>query len=98
LSLQYGAEQMMTPFDMMLDTSSLSWQCQRVITLRMAQFAKHGPASPEFTSMISEKVAAFTSAGLKLATGTFPDVVMADIRKVVDDNVLRLGQLSETAV
>lgn len=56
--------------------------------------ATDGLSSPEATQMVSEKIAAFTSASLKLATGTFPDVVARDIHAVVAGNLHRLQRTS----
>ena len=42
--------------------------------------------------MVSEKIAAFTSASLKLATGTFPDIVAKDVQFIVVENVRRLQE------
>jgi hypothetical protein len=72
--------------------SELNWQAQRVVTLRMNKFATEGiGASSEAHQMINEKVSAFSEAAMKLATGTFPHIVMEDLRSIVDENVKRLS-------
>lgn len=72
-------------------STGLFWQSNRVIALRMNKFAAEGMgASTEARDMIAEKMEAFSSAAMKLATGTFPHVVMSDLREVVDANVRRL--------
>ena len=71
--------------------SELNWQSQRVVALRLNKFALEGfGASSEADQMINEKVSAFSDAVIKLATGTFPYVVMDDLRSIVDENVKRL--------
>jgi hypothetical protein len=60
--------------------------------LRLSKFALEGAgAADEFHQMIDEKVAAFSDAAMKLASGTYPHVVMNNLRAVVDGNVKRLS-------
>ena len=67
-------------------------QCTEVMRLRLAILASDGIYSNESTRMVSEKIAAFTSASLKLATGTFPDIVAKDVQFRVVVNVRRLQE------
>lgn len=72
--------------------SELTWLSQEVVALRLNKFAWEGfGAFDEAHQMVNEKVAAFSDAALKLATGTFPHVVMGDLRLIVDENVKRLS-------
>jgi hypothetical protein len=79
-------------YGMIFGPSELNWQSQRVVALRLNKFALEGfGASPEAHHMISEKVSAFSDAVMKLATGTYPHVVMHDLQAIVDENVKRLS-------
>jgi hypothetical protein len=70
----------------------LMMQSQRVVSLRLNMFALQGPeASSEANLMVNEKLSAFSDAAMKLATGTYPHVVMQGLRSVVDNNVARLS-------
>lgn len=71
--------------------SELGWLSQGVVALRLNKFALEGfGASSEAQQMVNEKMSAFSNAGMKLAMGTFPHVVMGDLRSIVDENVKRL--------
>jgi hypothetical protein len=79
--------------EMIFGPGALTWQSQRVVTLRLNKFACEGfAASSEARQMVDEKLSAFSSAAIKLATGTFPHVVLRDFRSVVDENVARLSK------
>ena len=79
-------------YGMIFGPSELNWQSQRVMALRFNKFALEGfGASTEACKMIEEKVSAFSDAAMKLATGTYPHVVMDDLRTIVDENVKRLS-------
>jgi hypothetical protein len=72
--------------------SELTWLSQGVVALRLNKFALEGiGAFPEANQMINEKVSAFSDAAMKLAMGTFPHVVMGDLRSIVDENMKRLS-------
>lgn len=78
-------------YDFTVGPSHPAWQSQRVVALRLSKFAVEGiGASSEAHQMMSEKVSAFSDAAMKLATGTFPHVVMNDLRAIVNENVTRL--------
>jgi len=78
--------------EMVFGQSELNWKSQRVIALRCNKFAfDFFDARAEAYKMVDEKVLAFSDAAMKLATGTFPHVVMADLRMVVDQNLTRLS-------
>ena len=79
----------MLPYLPLFPTAFLM-ECHEVIRLRLAILASDGIYSSESTRMVSEKIAAFTSASLKLATGTFPDIVARDVQIIVTENVRRL--------
>jgi hypothetical protein len=79
-------------YGMTFGPSELNWQSQRVVALRLNKFVAEGfGSSSEAHQMINEKVSAFADAALKLARGTFPHVVMDDLRSIVDENVKRLS-------
>jgi hypothetical protein len=72
--------------------SELTWLSQGVVALRLNKFASEGfGAFAEAHQMVNEKVSAFSDAVMKLAMGTFPHVVMGDLRSIVDENVKRLS-------
>ncbi|MCW2318393.1 hypothetical protein SAMN06265338_1144 [Rhodoblastus acidophilus] len=78
--------------EMVFGQSELNWKAQRVIALRFNKFAfDFFDARTEAYKMVDEKVLAFSDAAMKLASGTFPHVVMADLRMVVDQNLERLS-------
>jgi hypothetical protein len=79
-------------YGLIFGPAELNWQSQRVVALRLNKFTVEGlGASSEAHQMINEKVSAFSDAAIKLATGTFPHVVMGDLRSIVDENVKRLS-------
>jgi len=79
-------------YEIAFGPSELNWQSQRVVALRLNKFAWEGlGASSEAHQMINEKVSAFSDAAMKLATGTFPYIVMQELRSIVDENVKRLS-------
>lgn len=79
-------------YGMTFGPSELNWQSQRVVALRLNKFAWEGfGASSEASQMINEKVSAFSDAAMKLASGTFPHVVMSELQAIVDENVKRLS-------
>jgi hypothetical protein len=80
-------------YEMIFGPSTLAWQSQRVVALRLNRFACEGfAASSEARQMVDEKLSAFSHAAMKLTTGTFPHVVLRDFRSVVDENVARLSE------
>ena len=72
--------------------AELTWLSQGVVALRLNKFALEGSgALSEAHEMVNEKLSAFSDAVMKLAMGTFPHIVMADLRSIVDQNVKRLA-------
>jgi hypothetical protein len=79
-------------YKMTFGPGELTWQSQRVVALRLSKFATEGfGASAEAHQMIDEKLSAFSDAAMKLATGTFPHVVLDELQSIVDQNVMRLS-------
>lgn len=79
-------------YGMTFGPSELTWQSNRVVALRLNKFVFEGfGATSEAHQMIDEKISAFSDAFVKLATGTFPHVIMDDMRSIVDANVRRLS-------
>jgi hypothetical protein len=79
-------------YGMTFGPGELTWLSQRVVALRLNKFALEGVgAFSEAHQMVEEKVSAFSDAARKLATGTFPHVVMGDLRSIVDANLTRLS-------
>jgi hypothetical protein len=79
-------------YQMVFGPSELNWQSQRVVALHCNKFAWEGfGASAEACKMVDEKFIAFLDAGMKLATGTFPHVVVKDLRVIVYENLKRLS-------
>ncbi|MET0532309.1 MAG: hypothetical protein ABW003_29000 [Microvirga sp.] len=75
-----------------LDSTLLGLEAQKVIGLRMAQFASGQGTPAETQLMVTEKVLAFVEAATTVATGGSPHEVIEGYSRHVQANVKRLGQ------
>jgi hypothetical protein len=70
---------------------SLLLEASRVIELRLQMIAAGAATTDEFSLMIFEKMEAFAHAGQIMAGGGAPDLVVANYRRIVAANVVRLS-------
>ena len=75
-----------------LDAALLTMEAQTVISIRCTQLALGRGTLAETQLMVTEKMLAFTEAGLTLATGGSAHTVVSGYRKHVSANVKRLRQ------
>ncbi len=79
-------------FKLANDMTAVSWEAQRVVSLRMAKFARGGVgAQREAHNMVAEKVAAHMEAAITLAMGGSLESVVRRYRKIVGANERRLS-------